>query len=188
MNIRKIAVVGGFAVAAALTSAPLASADDLTTTVDSEIASLNSTFESEAAIAGDSADVTSGGTGVFDTILPADAPDVAPLTTLDQELYGPLASLLIGLDNPISDAPYLDPAPGAQDVFNGALVEFDDAYNALAYLFVGDDDVIPASDLIGLADQTLAEGGTLTDAGLFGTFLDTGLADILAFLYVPLDA
>src|ERR1700734_1495659 len=99
MDIRKIAVVGGFAVAAALTSAPLATADDLTTTVDSEIASLNSIFESEAAIAGDSADVTPGGTGVLDTILPADAPVVAPLTTLDYELYGARASSLIGLNN-----------------------------------------------------------------------------------------
>jgi hypothetical protein len=186
MDIRKIAVVGGFAVAAALTSAPLASADDLTTTVDSEIASLNSIFETEAAIAGDSADVTLGGTGVLDTILPADAPDAAPLTTLDYELYGPLANLLIGVDNPISDAPYLDPAPGAQDVSNGALVEFDDAYNTLAYLVVGDEDVIPATDLIGPADQAL-DNGTLTEPALFGTFWDTGLADILAGLYVPFD-
>ena len=43
---RKIAVVGGFAVGAALTLAPLASADSLTDTVDSEIASLNSLFDS----------------------------------------------------------------------------------------------------------------------------------------------
>lgn len=64
MRIRKIAVLGGFAVVAALTSAPLASADNLTSTLDSEIASLNSIFESEAAIAGDSADVVTGGTRV----------------------------------------------------------------------------------------------------------------------------
>ena len=52
MDIRKIAVVGGFAVAAALTSAPLASADTLTDTVDSEISTLNSIFVSEVAISG----------------------------------------------------------------------------------------------------------------------------------------
>jgi hypothetical protein len=187
MDIRKIAMVGGFAVAAALTSAPLASADDLTTTVDSEIASLNSLFASEAAIAGDSADVTAGGTGVLDTILPADAPDAAPLTTLDYELYGPFASLLIGVDNPISDAPFLDPAPGAQDVFSGALVEFDDAYNTLVNLFVGGDETIPVADLIGAADQALDVSGA-TDAGLFGSFVDTGLADLLSVLYVPIDS
>ena len=173
MDIRKIAVVGGFAVAAALTSAPLASADDLTTTVDSEIASLNSIFESEAATAGDSADVVSGGTGVLDTIPPADAPDAAPLTTLDYELYGPWAGAL-----PTAD---LDPLPGAQDVANGALVEFDDAYNALAFGLDGDGtNVIPTTDLIGLADQGL-DDGTLADPALFASFVNTGLTDILTF-------
>ena len=191
MDIRKIAVVGGFAVAAALTSAPFASADSLTTTVDSEIASLNSTFESEAALAGDSADVVKGGTGVLDTIPPADAPDVAPLTTLDYELYGPLANLLIGVDNPISDAPFLDLAPGAQDVSSGALVEFDDAYNALAYLVVGDEDLIPTTDLIGATDVATElaaiSAGTATDASLFGDFVQTGLADLFAGLSVDFD-
>jgi hypothetical protein len=187
MDIGKIAVVGGFAVAAALTSAPLASADDLTPIVDGDIASLNSIFETEAAIAGDSADVTLGGTGVLDTILPADAPDVAPLTTLDYELYGPFANLLIGVDNPVSDLPYLDPAPGAQDVGNGAVVEFDDALNALVYWLVNDDEVIPATDLIGAYDQSLDVAGA-TEPGLFGSFLDTGIADLLWFFNVPFDA
>jgi hypothetical protein len=109
MDIRKIAV-GIVAAGAALVFAPVASADDLTTTVDSEILSLNSIFESEAAIAGDSAGLVSS-TGTLDTILPADAPDVAPFTTLDYELYGPLANLLVG---------NLDSAPGAGDVLNGA--------------------------------------------------------------------
>lgn len=193
MDIRKIAVVGGFAVAAALTSAPLASADDLTPTVDSEIASLNSIFESEAAIAGDSADVVPGGTGVLDTIPLADAPDVAPLTTLDYELYGPLASFLIGVDNPISGAPFLDLAPGAQDVANGALAEFDDAYNALAYEVLDDSALIPTTDLVAPADVATAladisAGDTLTDVGLFDSFFSTGVADLLSVFYVPLDA
>jgi hypothetical protein len=188
MDIRKIAVVGGFAVAAALTSAPLASADDLTTTVDSEIASLNSTFTTEADLAGDSADVTPGGTGVLDTILPADAPDAAPLTTLDYELYGPLASLLIGVDNPVSGDPFLDPAPGAQDVFNGALAEFDDAYNALVY-GLNDTALIPTTDLVSPVDIATVEGASITtEAGLFGNFLDTGIADLLSVLDVPFDS
>jgi hypothetical protein len=187
MDIRKIAVVGGFAVAAALTSAPLASADDLTPIVDSEIASLNSLFETEASIAGDSAGVTQGGTGVLDTILPADAPDAAPLTTLDYELYGPLASLLVGIDNPVSDLPYLDPAPGAQDLFNGALAEFDDAFNAFAY-GVSDTSMIPVADLVSPVDIATVEAGSIsTEAGLFANFYDTGLADVLAFLNIPFD-
>jgi hypothetical protein len=193
MDIRKIAVVGGFAVAAALTSAPLASADDLTTTVDSEIASLNSIFESEAAIAGDSADVVPGGTGVLDTIPLADAPDVAPFTTLDYELYGPLTSLLIGVDNPISDAPFLDPAPGAQDVASGALAEFDDAYNALAYPVLNDGALIPTTDLVAPADVAtvladISAGDTLTDGGLFDNFFWAGVDDLLPVLFVPFDS
>jgi hypothetical protein len=171
MDIRKIAV-GIVAVGAALAFAPVASADDLTTTVDSEISSLNSIFESEAAVAGDpSGDITSA-TGALDTILPADAPDVAPLTTLDYELYGPLANLLLVGD--------LDSAPGAGDVLNGAVVEFDDAYNTFASLLLGDDSVVPATDLLGLADAAL-DDGTLTDAALFGNFFDTGVNDLFAY-------
>ncbi|MGC2564953.1 MAG: hypothetical protein WA488_04355, partial [Mycobacterium sp.] len=52
MNIRKIAVVGGFAVGAALAFAPLASADDLTSVLDSEIAGENSLFQLDATLAG----------------------------------------------------------------------------------------------------------------------------------------
>ena len=167
MNIRKISVVAGFAAAAALAFAPLAAADDLTTTVDSEITSLNSIFETEAAIAGDSGDVITNA-GSLDTIPLADAPDTAPLTTLDYELYGPFAGLLD-----------LDSDPGAYDVFNGALVEFDDAFNALAYLTLDDSAVIPTTDLLGPADIAL-DDGTLTDAALFGSFFDAGITDLIA--------
>ena len=45
MNIRKIAVVGSFAAGAALALAPIASADDLTSIVDSEISLSNSIFD-----------------------------------------------------------------------------------------------------------------------------------------------
>lgn len=168
MNIRKMSVVTGLAVAAALAFAPLAAADDLTTTVDSEIASLNSIFETEAAIAGDSADVVKGATGVFDTIPLADAPVTAPLTTLDYELYGPFAWALD-----------LDPNPGAYDVFNGALVEFDDAYNAIAYSLLNDQAMIPTTDLLGAADVAV-DDGSLTDAALFGSFFDTGITDLIS--------
>ncbi len=53
MYIRKIAVVGSFAVSAALALAPLASADDeLTPVVEIEISLLNSLFVSDAGLAG----------------------------------------------------------------------------------------------------------------------------------------
>jgi hypothetical protein len=168
MNTRKIAVIGSFVAGAALTFAPLASADDLSATLDSEIASLNSLFESQAALAGDSADVVSS-SGALDTILAADAPDAAPFTTLDYELYGPWASVLT-----------LDPDPGAYDVFNGALVEFDDAYNTFASLLFTSDALISPADLIGVADAAL-DDGSLTDAALFGDFFNTGLADVTAY-------
>ena len=76
MDIRKIAAAAGFATGAALTFAPLASADTpITTTVDSEISSLNSIFETEALLAGKSADVIPHA-GSFDTIPLADAPQL----------------------------------------------------------------------------------------------------------------
>ena len=168
MNIRKIAAVGSIVAGAALAFAPLAAADDLTTTVDAEISSLNSLFESQASLAGVSADVISS-PGVLDTIPLADAPDTAPFTTLDYELYGPWASVLT-----------LDSDPGAYDLFNGALVEFDDAYNTLVSLAFTSDALISPSDLIGLADAGL-DDGSLTDATLFSDFLNTGLSDIVAY-------
>jgi hypothetical protein len=123
MDIRKIAVLGSFAAGAALALAPLAAADPaavpdpLLPTVDSEIASMNSLFVSEATLAGDSADVATHGANTFDTIPLADAPDTGTPSTLDYVLYG-----LNPIANAASD-------PGAYSEFNGALVNFDDAYN-----------------------------------------------------------
>ncbi|UMB71307.1 hypothetical protein [Mycobacterium paraterrae] len=122
MDIRKIAAAAGFATGTALTFAPLATADTpITSTVDSEISSLNSIFDGEAALAGNSADITHHA-GSFDTILPADAPQTGTPTLLDYELYGV---------NPIAAGPASD--PGSYNVFNGALGKFDDAYNVYLY-------------------------------------------------------
>jgi hypothetical protein len=51
MSLRKIAVVGGLAVGAALTFAPLASADTLGDAVSGEESLLNSIFVSDATLA-----------------------------------------------------------------------------------------------------------------------------------------
>src|ERR1700692_2446833 len=124
MYTRKIAVVGGLAVGAALAFAPLASATPVdptlvTDTLDSEISSENSLFEFEALLAGDSNDVTVATTpGTFDTILLTDVPkitdpaDASQLTTLEYELYGvnPIAAGISGDSGPYSE-------------FNGALTE-----------------------------------------------------------------
>lgn len=151
MSTRRIAVVGSIVAGAALAFTPLAAADELTTTVDNEIATLNSIFEFEAFLAGDSADVVKSA-GTLDTIPLADAPDTAPLTTLNYELYGPFAGLDVG---------NLDPAPGAQDVFNGALVDFY-AINAVEQTLLSDNyGVVPSSALLDVEltsiDDVLAE-------------------------------
>jgi hypothetical protein len=172
---RKIVVVGGFAVGAALTLAPLASADTLGDAVDSEITSLNSLFDSEAALAGDTADIVHHA-GSFDTILPADAPvtaDASDLTTLDYELYGlnPIAAGIAG-------------DPGSYNVFNGALTEFSDAYNVELYSLLNPDaaiNTIPADDLFGSATTIADALGTGTATGAITEFLTVGFGDLSAF-------
>src|ERR1700733_5767262 len=107
MSMRKIAVVGSFAAGAALALAPIASADDLSSIVDSEISLSNSIFDSEATLAGDSTDVVTHA-GSFGTIPLSFAPDTGTPTLLDFELYG-----LNPVANAASD-------PGSYNVFNGA--------------------------------------------------------------------
>ncbi|MDT5357991.1 MAG: hypothetical protein QOJ56_6523, partial [Mycobacterium sp.] len=165
MNIRKIAVVGGFAAGAALALAPIASADDLTSIVDSEISVSNSIFDTEAALAGDSAAVVPGDAAQpFDTIPLLDAPHTGTPTLLDFELYG-----LNPIANSASD-------PGAYNVFNGALVEFDDSFNSEAYGLLNNGALISQADLFGSDKVITAALGTGTDTGAATTFFDAGLA------------
>jgi hypothetical protein len=175
LNIPKIAVVGSFAAGAALALAPLAAADPLTPTVDSEIASLNALFESEAALAGDSADVVHHA-GSFDTIPLADAP-LNGTGTLDALLYGV---------DPLEAGPASD--PGSYNVFNGALTEFSDAYNVELYALLNNGALMPdataATDLFGSAttiDNAL-DLGTASQAADF--FFNFGLGDLSGFFDV----
>ncbi len=132
MNIRKIAVVGSFAAGAALALAPLASADPaavdptlVTDTLSSEESSLNSLFVSDAALAGDSSDVTAPtATDPFDIITPADVSTVQGTGTT------PFDYLVYGVD-PANAGLASD--PGSYNDFNGALTEFDNAYNVELY-------------------------------------------------------
>lgn len=172
MTIRKIAVLGGFAVGAALTLAPLASADTLTDAVDSEIASLNSLFVSEATLAGDGADVVTH-VGSFDTIPLSFAPDSGTPTFLDYELYG-----LNPIANAASD-------PGSYNVFNGALTEFSDAYNVELFSLANPTaaiDTIPAADLFGSATTITDALDTGTATGAITEFLTVGWNDLLGYL------
>lgn len=174
MSMRKIAVVGSFAAGAALALAPLAAADTFDPSIlDGEISSMNSLFESQAAVAGDSGDVVMH-TGSFDTILLADAPQTAPFTTLDYELYG---------INPAFAGPASD--PGSYVVFNGALTEFYDAYNTDLYAMLNGGDLITADDLFGSVHTIATALGTDTVSGAFNTFFDAGMNDLLGYFDLP---
>jgi hypothetical protein len=164
MQIRKIAVVGGFAAGTALAFAPIASADDLDATLSGEISSLNSIFASEANAAGVGGDVVTN-TGSFDTIPVADVN-----STLASELYG-----LNTTGNAVTD-------PGSYTLFNGALVEFDDAYNSLLYAADYSGNLIPAADLFGSASDISTALGTGSDFLAAGDFFSNGLADLVGLL------
>jgi hypothetical protein len=173
-------VVGSFAAGAALAFAPLAAADPaavvpvdpLASTVDSEIASLNSIFTGEAGLAGDSTDVVTHA-GSFDTIPLSFAPDTGTTPTLlDYELYG-----LNPIANAASD-------PGAYVVDNGALTEFDDAYNVEAYSLLNPTDAIntiPLDDLFGSSANITAALASDTVSGAVTSFLTDGWNDLLGY-------
>jgi hypothetical protein len=167
MYMRKIAAAAGFATGAALALAPLAAADTpITSTVDSEIGSLNSIFDTQAALAGDSADIVHHA-GSFDTIPLADAPQHAPLTTLDYELYGV---------NPLAAGPASD--PGSYNDFNGALGKFDDAYNVFLYAAQNNGAMdLHDADFIG-SQSSIDHAQTLTVSGAEQYFLNFGLGDL----------
>jgi hypothetical protein len=188
MDVRKIAVVGSFAAGAALAFAPLASADTpITSTLDNEIASLNSLFSGEAALAGVSSSDIQGGTtaGSYESIIPADvatdAPKVAPFSTLDYELYGVSPGVAgVGSDS------------GSYDLFNGASGEFDNAFNVELYSFENSGALAPSADLLATGDlnDALATG---TVTGAFDSFYNAAIGDLsgffdtnLSFLDIPI--
>jgi hypothetical protein len=177
MNLRKIAVVGGFAVGAALTLAPLASADTISDAVTSEEALLNSIFVSDANLAG----IAPGDYSVvdgFDVIKAADivkdAPATAPFSTLDYELFG----LNPAVAHVASD-------PGSYNVFNGALTEFSDAYNVELYSLANPEAAvssIPLDDLFGSGSVITAALGESTFSAAIGDFLTNGFSDLAGYL------
>jgi len=187
MDIRKIAVIGSFAAGAALGLAPLAAADPAATdpligVVGSEESLLNSLFVSEADLAGVGGDVTGPtATNPFDIITPADIHAVQGTGTT------PFDFLVYGVD---PSAAGLASDPGSYNVFNGALVEFDDALNVELYSLENNGALMPdataATDLIGSAttiDNAL-DLGTATNAADY--FWNFGVGDLSGFLQVPL--
>jgi hypothetical protein len=177
MHIRKIAAAAGFACGAALTLAPLASAD-LSDTVDatlaSEINSQNSLFELYATLGGVGADVVKHGTGVYDTIPLAEVPQATTfgeVTPLETYLYG-ANPILAGISS----------ASGPFSEFNGASTEFYDAYNVYVYaaanggnLDANIGDYLGSSTTIGNALDT----GSVSGAAQY--FLNQGFGDLKGF-------
>jgi hypothetical protein len=172
MNIRKIGAAATFAAGAAFALAPLASADTpITSTVESEIASLNSLFDSQVVLSGFPAtDITTNAAG-FDIVPLADAPQAtvpSDLTVLDYFLYGV---------DPIKAGIASD--PGSYLLFNGALGKFDDAYNVLLYSALNNGAIDPNdADFIGSASsidhaQSL---GSATEAATY--FFNFGVGDL----------
>jgi hypothetical protein len=188
MNIRKIAAAAAFATGATVAFAPLATADlgsTVTSTLDSEIAAQNANFELDALLAGDSADITKGGTGVYDTFttqadLLKDAPHLVAgsanygqVTPLETELYG-ANPILAGISS----------ATGPYNELNGALTEFDNVYNVYAYAAAngGALDTNPADYLGSQTTDALAvagKGDTVTSAAEY--FYNYGVGDLKGY-------
>jgi hypothetical protein len=171
LNMRKIAVVGGFAVGAALTFAPLASADDLSSVVSGEESLLNSIFVSDATLANVPASDYSLVDG-FDVI------NNGAISTVQGTGTTPFDYLVYGLD---PSAAGLASDPGSYNVLNGALTEFSDAYNVELYSLLNPGvavDTIPLTDLIG-SSTNIADGLAATDPAEF--FFNFGLGDLSGF-------
>jgi hypothetical protein len=178
MTIRKISMLASFAAGTALAFAPVAVADtDITSTVDSEIASLNGIFQGESDLAGVGNDVITNGANTFDTIPLADAPDASPFNTLDYELYG------------INPAGTAIADPNAGDVFNGALANFDNAYNVELYGLLNNGGVLPGNDLFFVTPSEMAEFlqgiGASNTTELAQIFLNIGWDDLLGYFDIP---
>lgn len=146
MSIRKIFVVGGFAAGAAFALAPLASAvtDPLDPIVASEIGSMNFLFGTDTFLAGvPSSDIDTNAQG-FDFIKPEDVATVQG----DGITPTPFDFLVYGL-NPITAGLASD--PGAYNVFNGSMVQFDDGMNSLLFALSNNGGVLEwdSGDLFG---------------------------------------
>jgi hypothetical protein len=174
MNIRKIAVLGGLAVGAAVALSPVASADNLTDVVDTEISSLNALFIADTDLAGDNSDVTGAtSSDPFDVISHAD------ISTVQGDGTTPFDYLTYGVD---ASGAGLASDPGSYNLFNGAAVEFDDAFNTEAYSLLNNGATIPDTDLIG-SSTTIADALASSNPADF--FLNFGLGDLQGFFDIP---
>ncbi|CAJ1501507.1 hypothetical protein [[Mycobacterium] holstebronense] len=180
MNMRKIVVVGGFAAGAAFVLAPLASADPAPVTdplaplVSSEIGSMNFLFGTDTFLAGVPASDINTPAGDFDTIKSAAIPTVQDdgKTLFDYLVYG-LNPTLAGLATD----------PGAYNVYNGAMVPFDDGINSLLFAMMNGGDKLDwdSGDLFGgTSAMTIADNA---DNGWMeaSSYFQFALGDLLGY-------
>jgi hypothetical protein len=187
MYMRKIAVAAGFATGAALAFAPLASAVPdptlVTDTLGSEVSSLNGLFQFDALLSGvPSTDYAPSGVGGLDTLLLADvakdAPQSGTPSILDYLLYGvdPFKAGVSG-------------DSGAFSELNGALTQFDNAYNV--ELYSGANGVLDTNlnDYLfnGTIQTVLATPGETTTAA-FDTLYNHAIGDLSGFFQTDLSA
>jgi hypothetical protein len=186
--IRKIAVAAGFATGAALALAPLASAVPdptlVTDTLGSEVSSLNGLFQFDALLSGvPSGDYAASGVHGLDTLLLADvakdAPQSGTPSTLDYLLYGvdPFKAGVSGDSGSFSE-------------FNGALTQFDNAYNVEVYSVANGGALdTNLNDYLfnGTIQTVLATPGETTTAA-FDTLYNHAIGDLSGFFQTDLSA
>jgi hypothetical protein len=187
MDIRKIAAAAVFATGAALAFAPLAAATPVdptlvTDTLGSEVSSLNGMFQFDALLSGvPSTDYAASGVHGLDTILLADVMKDVPQTgtpsTLDDLLYGV---------NPFKAGVSSD--SGAFSEFNGALTQFDNAYNVELYSLSDGgtlDTNLPDYIFNGTIQKVLDTAGE-TPTQAFDTLYNAGVGDLSGFFQTNL--
>jgi hypothetical protein len=177
MSMRKITVFGGLAAGAAFALAPLASADPsdpLNPIVASEITSMNFLFGGDTALAGVPATSVEMPTGGFDFINPDDVAAVqgngVTPTLFDFLVYGL---------NPIAAGLASD--PGAYNVMNGSVVQFDDGINSLLYALSNSGGVLgwDSGDLFGGTSAMDIAAGASSGWEVAGQYFQAGMADLL---------
>jgi hypothetical protein len=142
---------------------PAASGFDISSTLTSEISSLNSMFETDAALTGvPTADLVTPVSG-FDTLVPG-LTESPQLSAFETAVFG---------FNPDS----VSPDPGSYDLLNGALGQFDNAYNVGLFSLLDPTGTFDPTDIIGTHAAFLNDGATVA----IGEFLQQGFTDLLGY-------
>lgn len=174
MSMRKIGVVGSFAAGAAVALAPLAAAVgdpfDFSSIVQGEVQSMNWLFETQAALSGDSADITK--------VVPTQADPLQFDTIAKTDMSSTFQQLVYGFnpDNVAGD-------PGSYGVMNGALVQFDNGFNSLLFASMNNGDALDwdSGALFGGASAQLIAENALNGWAEASSYFQFGMGDVLGY-------